>query len=152
LHLVEYAGVDPRIGGVDALTAASVPAGAPVLHVAIPSTRGCSPSFGPSIGSNTLRWITVDHALNTGQPRVNFSETSFVYSRFDHLDQPGVTVLSPTRENVGSAVLPLTSGDRYPYVQAIACPDDLAAVERILAPTYLPFRRTEGVDILRRRD
>ena len=151
LHVAEYSAVEPRIRGVDALTGASVPARSPILHVAIPSNHGCTQSFGPSIGSNTLRWITGHHALETGQRRVNFSETSFVYSRYDYADPPGVTVLTPTPKNIGPTVLPLTAMYRYPYVQAIGCPDDLATIERLLASAYEPIRRTEGLDIFRRR-
>jgi hypothetical protein len=149
LHLVEYSAVGQRIGRVDAATNASIPVGAAILHLAIPSRHGCTPASGLTIGVPTLKWFGVDYVLETGQARVNFDETSFVHSR-DNLGYPGLTVLAPAASEVPAAVLPAAS--TYPYVQALACPDDLAAIEQSLAPVYAPISRGEGFTIFRRQN
>jgi hypothetical protein len=146
LHVVEYTAVGQRIGQVDAATDASIPPGAPVLHLAIPSRYGCVPSSGPSIGVPVLKWFGVDYVLETGQARVNIDETSFVHSRDPA--HPGLTVLAPAVAEVPAAVLPTAS--TYPYVQALACPADLSTIEQSLTPVYRPVARGEGYTIFRR--
>jgi hypothetical protein len=151
LHIVEYSAIGSRIDRVGAVTHATIPTGSPILHVAIRSGSGCTPAFGPSVGVNTLKWFVVDYALESGQARLNFDETSFVRSRFDK-DSPGVTVLSPAPEDIATEILPPLQAYPYPYVQAIGCPKDLATVELTLASHYDPIRRSDGITILRRRD
>jgi hypothetical protein len=151
LHIVEYSAIGSRIRRVDAVTHATIPTGSPILHVAIQSGSGCTPAFGPSVGVNTLKWFVVDYALESGQARLNFDETSFVHSRFDK-NSPGVTVLAPDPKDIAAEIRPPLQAYPYPYVQAIGCPKDLATVELTLASHYDPIRRSDGITILRRRD
>jgi hypothetical protein len=146
LHVVEYADVGPRIARVDAATDATVPAGAPLLYLTIPSRYGCEASPGLSVGVPVLKWFGVDYAIETGQDRINVEETSVV--RADGPAGGGVTVLAPALSEVRGAVMPV-AGD-YPYVQAIACPSDLAGIRQALAPTYRPIAQGDGYTILRR--
>jgi hypothetical protein len=146
LHVVEYVDVGPRIARVDAATDATVPAGAPLLYLTIPSRYGCKASAGLSVGVPVLKWFGVDYAIETGQDRINVEETSVV--RADGPTGGGVTVLAPALSEVRGAVMPV-AGD-YPYVQAIACPSDLAGIQQALAPTYRPIAQGDGYTILRR--
>jgi hypothetical protein len=116
------------------------------VYLTIPSRYGCGASPGVSVGVPVLKWFGVDHAIETGQARVNVEETSIVHA--DGPAEGGMTVLAPTLSEVPGAVLP-TAAD-HPYVQAIACPSDLAGIERELAPTYRPIAHGEGYTILRR--
>jgi hypothetical protein len=146
LHVVEYVDVGHRIAQVDAATDATVPAGAPLVYLTVASRYGCEPSAGLSVGVPVLKWFGVDHAIETGQARINVEETSIV--RADGPTDGGMTVLAPTLSEVPAAVLPDAAD--HPYVQAIACPSDLAGIERELAPTYQPIADGEGYTILRR--
>jgi hypothetical protein len=146
LHVAEYVDVGRRIARVDDATDAAVPAGAPLVYLTIPSRYGCGASPGVSVGVPVLKWFGVDHAIETGQARVNVEETSIVHA--DGPAEGGMTVLAPTLSEVPGAVLPKAAG--HPYVQAIACPSDLAGIERELAPTYRPIAHGEGYTILRR--
>jgi hypothetical protein len=146
LHVVEYVDVGRRIARVDDATDAAVPAGAPLVYLTIPSRYGCEASPGLSVGVPVLKWFGVDHAIETGQARVNVEETSIV--RADGPTGGGMTVLAPTPSEVPGAVLPIAAD--HPYVEAIACPSDLAGIERELAPTYRSVTRGEGYTILRR--
>jgi hypothetical protein len=147
LHVAEYTDVGPRIGRVDAATDASVPDGAPVLYIAIPSRHGCAPSSGPSIGVPTLKWFGTDYALDNDQPRVNIDETSFVDAR--DAGHPGMTVLARPAAEVPATVLPVAPA--YPYLQAVGCPADLTTIEHSLAPAYSRMTRGEGYSIFRRK-
>jgi hypothetical protein len=147
LHTAEYTDVGPRIARVDAATDAAVPAGAPLLQITIPTRYGCTPSSGPSVGVPILKWFGVDYALETGQPRLNIEETSFVHARTP--DRPGMTVLAPTVAEVPAAVLP--AAGTYPYLQAVACPDDLAAIEQSIGSAYAPMARGDGYTIFGRK-
>lgn len=142
LHHFEYSTVQPAISRIDAMTKASIPAGAPMLYIAVPSQTGCTPSSQPSRGANTLKWLGADVALDTGQERLSFDETSFVHSRFNQVHQPGITVLEG---------LPATFEYPYPYVEAVGCPQDLAAIEQGLASSYVMVDSVEGARIFRRR-
>jgi hypothetical protein len=146
LHVAEYVDVGHRIGRVDAATDATVPAGAPLLYLTIPSRYGCAASPGLSVGVPVLKWFGVDYAIETGQARINVEETSIV--RADGPTAGGMTVMAPTLSEVPGAVLP--SAADYPYVQAIACPSDLAGIRQALAPTYQPIAQGDGYTILRR--
>jgi hypothetical protein len=146
LHVVEYVDVGDRIARVDAATDAAVPAGEPLLYLTIPSRYGCEDSSGLSVGVPVLKWFGVDYAIETGQARINVEETSIV--RADGPTAGGMTVLAPTLEEVPGAVLP--SAADHPYVQAIACPSDLAGIQQALAPTYRPIAQGDGYAILRR--
>ncbi|MCU1660372.1 MAG: hypothetical protein JWR58_437 [Pseudonocardia sp.] len=146
LHVVEYSAVGQRIGQVDAATDTFIPAGAPILQLAIPSRNGCAPSSGPSIGVPMLKWFGVDYVLETGQAQVNIDETSFVHARDPA--HPGLMVLAPAVSEVPAAVLP--AAPIYPYVQAVACPSDLSTIEQSLTPVYRPVARGEGYTIFRR--
>jgi hypothetical protein len=146
LHAVEYVDVGHRIGRVDAATDAAVPAGAPLVYLTVPSRYGCEAAPGLSVGVPVLKWFGVDHAIETGQTRINVEETSIV--RADGPTEGGMTVLAPTLSEVPGAVLPLAAD--HPYVEAIACPSDLAGIERELAPAYRPIAQGEGYTILRR--
>lgn len=147
LHTVEYTDVGRRIERVDAATDASVPPGEPLLQVVIPSRYGCTPSSGLSIGVPMLKWFGVDYALETGQARVTIEETSFVHARDP--ERPGIAVLAPAVSDVLAEVLPIAPA--YPYLQAIGCPTDLAAIEQSLARVYVPMTRGEGYAIFSRR-
>ncbi|GAA5124328.1 hypothetical protein [Pseudonocardia adelaidensis] len=146
LHVVEYVDVGQRIARVDAATDASVPAGAPLLYLTIPSRYGCAPSPGLSVGVPVLKWFGVDHAIETGQARINVEETSIV--RADGPTAGGMTVLAPTLAEVPGAVLPVAAD--HPYVEAIGCPADLAGIQQALAPAYRPIAQGDGYAILRR--
>jgi hypothetical protein len=146
LHAVEYVDVGHRIARVDAATDAAVPAGAPLVYLTVPSRYGCEASPGLSVGVPVLKWFGVDHAMETGQTRVNVEETSIV--RADGPAVGGMDVLAPTLAEVPGAVLPVAG--QYPYVQAIACPSDLAGIEQALAPAYQPIAEGDGYAILRR--
>ena len=146
LHVAEYVDVGHRIARVDAATDAAVPPGAPLVYLTIPSRYGCAPSPGVSVGVPVLKWFGVDHAIETGQARVNVEETSIV--RADGPTEGGMTVLAPTLSEVPGAVLPMAAD--HPYVEAIACPADLAGIEQELAPAYRPIAHGEGYAILRR--
>jgi hypothetical protein len=146
LHVVEYVDVGHRIARVDAATDATVPVGAPLLYLTVPSRYGCEPSTGLSVGVPVLKWFGVDYAIETGQARINVEETSIV--RADGPTAGGMTVLAPTLSEVPGAVLPVAAG--HPYVEAIACPADLAGIEQSLAPTYRPVAQGDGYAILRR--
>jgi hypothetical protein len=146
LHVVEYVDVGHRIARVDAATDAAVPAGEPLLYLTIPSRYGCEASPGLSVGVPVLKWFGVDYAIETGQARINVDETSIV--RADGPTAGGMTVLAPTLSEVPGAVLPIAAD--HPYVQAIACPPDLAGIQQELAPTYRPIAQGDGYTILRR--
>jgi hypothetical protein len=146
LHVAEYVDVGHRIARVDAATDATVPAGAPLVYLTVPSRYGCEPSVGLSVGVPVLKWFGVDHAIETGQARINVEETSIV--RADGPTAGGMTVLALAPAEVPSAVLPIAAA--HPYVQVVACPSDLAGVVRELAPAYRPIARGEGYTILRR--
>ncbi|TQM38818.1 hypothetical protein [Pseudonocardia cypriaca] len=146
LHAVEYVDVGGRIARVDAATDAAVPAGAPLLYLTVPSRYGCEAAPGLSVGVPVLKWFGVDHAIETGQARVNVEETSIV--RAEGPAEGGMTVLAPTLAEVPGAVLPIAAD--HPYVQAIACPSDLAGIEQELGPAYRPVAHGEGYTILRR--
>lgn len=146
LHAVEYVDVGHRIARVDAATDAAVPAGAPLVYLTVPSRYGCEAAAGLSVGVPVLKWFGVDHAIETGQTRINVEETSIV--RADGPTEDGLTVLAPTLSEVPGAVLPLSAD--HPYVEAIACPSDLDGIERELAPAYRPIARGEGYTILQR--
>jgi hypothetical protein len=145
LHVVEYVDVGHRIARVDAATDAAVPAGAPLVYLTVPSRYGCEDAPGLSVGVPVLKWFGVDHAIETGQAAVNVEETSIV--RADGPTGGGMTVLAPTLSEVPGVVLPLAAD--HPYVEAIACPSDLAGIERELAPAYRPIAHGEGYTILR---
>ena len=151
LHLIEYQAAESRIDHIDAVTDATIPAGSPILHIAVPSSAGCTPPFRPSVGVNTLKWFVADYALETDQQRLNFDETSFVYAHFDK-NRPGVTVLSPAPNDVRAEILAALHAYPYPYVEAVGCPPDLASVEQSLASNYNSVYRGDRVTILRRRD
>ena len=146
MHAVEYVDVGKRIARVDAATDATVPAGAPLLYLTVPSRHGCTPSAGLSVGVPVLKWFGVDYAIETGQARLNVDETSIV--RADGPTAGGMTVLAPTLAEVPGAVLPVAAD--HPYVQAVACPADLAGIEQALAPAYRTVAEGEGYAILRR--
>jgi hypothetical protein len=146
LHAVEYVDVGRRIARVDAATDAAVPAGSPLLYLTVPSRHGCEDTSGVTVGVPTLKWFGVDHAIETGQEKVNVDETSIVRAREPMTG--GMTVLARSPAEVPGAVLP--SAADHPYVQAVACPADLAGVEQVLAPAYTPVAEGDGYAILRR--
>lgn len=87
-HFGEYRAVGADMSGVDkAVDAVVMPSGAPLLSVSLYAKgTSCPTSFGPDVPA--LTWFGVDHAIEHGQPRANFAETSFVYSRFDQTKTP----------------------------------------------------------------
>ena len=145
LHVVEYVDVGHRIREVDRATDAAVPAGAPLLQLAIPSRYGCTPSPGLSIGVPVLKWFGVDHALETGQAHINVDETSIVHATDP--DAPGMTVLAAALPEVPALVAPLAAA--HPHLEAIGCPSDLTGIEQALTGSYRPISRGAGFTIFR---
>ncbi|MDN5918039.1 MAG: hypothetical protein L0I76_23580 [Pseudonocardia sp.] len=146
LHAVEYADVGRRIARVDAATDATIPAGAPLLHLTVPSRYGCAPATGVTVGVPVLKWFGVDHALETGQARINLDETSLVHTRAP--GPPSLDVLAPAVADVPASVLPVAP--LYPYLQVVACPADLDRVGAGLASTYRPVAGGPGYVIYQR--
>jgi len=73
--------------------------------------------------------------------------TSFVHARDP--DSPGMTVLAAAVPDVPASVLPVAPA--YPYLRAIGCPADLAAIEQSIASAYRPIVRGEGYTIFSRQ-
>src|SRR5207248_6226749 len=78
LHAVEYVDVGHRIARVDHATDRTVPAGAPLLYLTVPSRYGCEAAPGLTVGVPVLKWFGVDYAIETGQARINVEATSIV--------------------------------------------------------------------------
>ena len=144
LHLVEYVDVGQRIAGVDAAIDASVPDGASVLHLTVTSPSGCVPAAGPVTGVPVLKWFVVDHALEGGPALVNVEETSLVHAR--RSVAPDASVLNLDVADVPAAV----GAADYPYIEVVACPSDLEAVRRDLAPRYRSIAQGATYTILTR--
>ena len=144
LHLVEYVDVGQRIAQVDAATDAAVPGATDVLDLTVPSRYGCDPAAGPVTGVPVLKWFAVDHALEGGPARVNVEETSLVHAR--RSAPPDATVLTLDVPDVATAVLPAAP----PFVEVVACPADLAAVQQVLAPRYRSIAGGDTYAILAR--
>jgi len=144
LHLVEYVDVGQRIAGVDAAIDAAVPDGASVLHLTVTSPSGCVPAAGPVTGVPVLKWFVVDHALEGGPALVNVEETSLVHAR--RSVAPDASVLNLDVADVPAAV----GAADYPYIEVVACPSDLEAVRRDLAPRYRSIAQGATYTILTR--
>ncbi len=144
LHLVEYVDVGQRIAQVDAATDAAIPAATDVLDLTVPSRYGCDSAAGPVTGVPVLKWFAVDHALEGGPARVNVEETSLVHARGSA--PPDATVLTLDVPDVATAVLPATAQ----FVEVVACPSDLAAVQQVLAPRYRAIAGGDTYAILAR--
>jgi hypothetical protein len=149
LHVVEYRAAAPRIGQIDAMADAAIPAGSRVLELAVPSHAGCTPAFGPSVGVPTLKWFGVDHLLETGGTLVALDETSIVHARPD-AGPPQLTALTPATpaEAVAAA---LSADPAYPSVLVVGCPADVDGVVDGLAPTYGTAARAPASAVLSRR-
>jgi hypothetical protein len=149
LHLVEYVAVGQAMRRIDVATETSIPANEPVLSMAIAVKGGCVPGAGPSIGVPTLKWFGVDRNLEVGQLRVNFDQTSFVYSKFDQKTHPGLTVLDSVPAQFLAQVLP--SSSTYRYIEIFACQADLQTAKQNLAPQYSAINEGEGFAIFRKQ-
>jgi hypothetical protein len=149
-HFVEYRAVSGQMRSVDqAADAAVVPAGAPLLSVSLYATgTGCPTTFGPDVPA--LTWFGVDRAIEKGQTHANFAETSFVYSRFDQKNAPGLTMLATTLPEFVGQVLP-SAPSRYAFVEVLACGRALTTVQQHLAASYEPVSAGDGFEIFRRR-
>ena len=145
LHTVEYVAVGHRIAAQDHAVDAAIPPGQPMLSLSIASRYGCAPASGPSVGVPTLKWFGVDEPMEHGRARVNVDETSLVHSA--STAPPSVQVLTPTTAEVPATVAPLAG--QYPFVLVVACPSDLDAAARDLAPVYQPVSAGEGFLLLR---
>jgi hypothetical protein len=98
-------------------------------------------------GVPVLKWFAVDHALEAGPERVNVEETSLVHARDS--TAPEATVLALDVPEVPATVLP--TAFEHPFVEVIACPSDLTAIEQAIAPRYRPDVRGDGYTIFERR-
>jgi hypothetical protein len=149
LHAVEYAAAAREIGQLDAAVDATVPPGARVLELAIPSRTGCTPASGVAIGVPTLKWFGVDHVLETGGAVVALDETSIVHARPD-AGPPDLVALTPT-DAADAARTALAAAPPVPDLLLVACPDDLDASTAALGAAYTTAARGPGYAILTRR-
>jgi hypothetical protein len=146
LHGLALVSLDVPLGRVSDAMDATVPGDVAVATLAVPSSGGCGPQPGPSIGIPSLKWFDVHRMLAHHEVRADLQETSGVTLRFDPMISPGLTTLSTAASAARGAVqaTPAT------YVEVFACPGDLARVTGALAPEFVQLVSGDGFAILRR--
>jgi hypothetical protein len=157
LHFVEYTDVGTRIQRIDAAIDAHVPDQGRVLHLTVTSRYGCAPSTGPVTGVPVLKWFAIDHTLEGGPAGINIEETSLVHARDPtrldttvlDLDAPDIPTADLPTADLPAADLP--TGFAYPYIEAIACPSDLAQIAQKIAADYRPVAHGDTYTIFQRR-